>query len=147
MHTWMSFVGMAKETAGLLALSWPVTLPLLMLIAGAAIWSRSQLNAFFRVGTLWQLLPVAVLPAMAVLGAVFACENCNVENVAMGHRHPWALRATELLFCAQLLAVPILVRVAVPLRLLVASLQLFLLWCSFWATFAAELRIWPTDLF
>lgn len=141
MRDWAYFAWLAKQAAGGLTWAWPVTAVLALLIVGAAIWSRRKLTALLKARTLWQLLPLGVPVAVLALGTWYACENCSPSSLGQGHRHVWAMRASDALLIAQLLGAGILVKAASPLRALAASFQLLLVWCSFWAGFLAGMSM------
>jgi hypothetical protein len=141
MRNWEYFAGLARMAAGGLAWAWPVTAVLVLLVVGVAVWSRRELNALFRLRALWQLLPLGVPVAVLALGTLYACGNCSPSSLGQGQRHVWAMRAADALLVAQLLGATMLVKLGSPLRALAASLQLFLVWCSFWAGFMAGMSM------
>jgi hypothetical protein len=121
MRYWEDFTYHAEQAAEGIIVMWPVTAVLILLLLAAAIWSRSNLNALFRLRTLWQLLPLIVPAAVLAIGTLYACENCARGNSGQGHYYVWAMRTTNALIIAQLLGTALLVKLASPLRALAAS--------------------------
>ena len=141
MQKWSYLTWLAKQAADGLRWAWPVTVVLTFLLLAAAVWSRRRISALFRAPALWQLVPLGVAPALLALGTWFACQNCSPSSLGQGHRYMWAMRACDALLVAQLVGAALLVKAASPLRLLAASFQLLLLWCSYWAAFMAGMSM------
>ena len=124
MGQWAYFELLAKEAAKILVAGWPITALLLLLVVAAAAWHHGELKAALAVHSLWQLMPLAVPVGLLALGTWYVCHLCSHNpNV-------WAMRTGHLLLIGQLVLGALLVRAASPLRLLAASLQLFILWVS-----------------
>src|SRR5258706_9867116 len=141
MDHWHYLTWLARQAMEGLTWAWPVTMAILLLMAGSVVSARGQLRHLLRLGTLWHLVPLVVPVIVLVLGTWFACEACSPSSLGQGRRHYWAMWAANGLLIGQVVAAGLLTWFAAPLRLLAASFQLLLAWCSLWASFLAGMSM------
>jgi hypothetical protein len=141
MNHWHYLTWLARQAIDGLAWAWPVTTAILLLMFGAIVGARDRLRHLLRLRTVWQLVPLLVPVIVLVLGTWFACEMCSPSSLGQGRRHYWAMWAANGLLIVQLVAAGFLIRFAAPLRLLAASFQVLLAWCSLWASFLAGMSM------
>jgi hypothetical protein len=138
---WSHFQTLLGWAVGGLAHLWPVTL---VIAAGIAVgvwcaWKQRPRRALLSVA--WQVLLLAIPLAILALGAKYACENCSPSSLGQGVRHQTAMRVVDGLLVLQLACSGWLVYAARRRRILVAAVQILVLWCTFWASLMAGMSM------
>ena len=120
---------------------WPVTL---VIAAGVVVgawraWGQRPRRALLSVA--WQLLLLVIPLVILALGAKYACGNCSPSALGQGVRHYTAMRVVDGLLITQLACSGWLVYRARGRRILVAAVQILVLWCTFWASLMAGMSM------
>ncbi len=120
---------------------WPVTL---VIVAGIVVgvwraWDHRPRRALLSV--VWQLLFLIIPIVILALGSRYACENCSPGSLGRGVRHYAAMHVVDGLLITQLASSGWVVYRARGRRVLVAAVQVFVLWCTFWASLMAGMSM------
>jgi len=138
---WSYFTWLSRQAAGGLLWFWPVTVAIVAWVTVAAVLARRRLSLVKRPALLWQLASLLIPIAVLALGTWFACENCSPSSLGQGRRYYWAMRAADGLLVVEVVVAAWLVRAATGFRLLAASFQTLVAWCSIWAAFLAGMSV------